>query len=77
MRIDYVLGTKAPAASRVPQHRCAVQGPIPLPDLITPDGHTYRTLPEATPPFPGADGKPPADRKPRNTTFTMVLLAKA
>jgi hypothetical protein len=54
-----------------------VKALMPLPDLIPLDGHTYRTLPEATPPFPGADGKPPADRKPRNTTFTMVLLAKA
>jgi hypothetical protein len=50
---------------------------IRLPDFIKLYDHTSLTLPEATPSFPWADGKPPADRKRRNTTFTMLLLAKA
>ncbi len=47
-----------------------------LPDFIKLYDHIYQALPETSPAFPWADGKPPSDRKRRKKVFTTPLLGR-
>lgn len=47
-----------------------------LPEFIKLYDHIYQTLPETSPAFPWADGKPPSDRKRRKKAFTTPLLGR-
>ena len=47
-----------------------------LPDFIRLYDHIYQALPETSPEFPWADGKPVGDRARRKKVFTTPILAK-
>ena len=47
-----------------------------LPEFIKLYDHIYQAIPETSPAFPWADGKPPSDRKRRKKAFTTPLLGR-